>query len=108
MNITKIDCSTKATGTDTAAGKTHLTINWEGMERADLIALAQQTIVIKAQAAWRRAGSIPGEVTINATDCKVGTRATKAPVDIVAEAKKMSPEQRKAYIAQLEAMDVQS
>lgn len=107
MSITKIDCSTKSAGTDTAAVKTHLTINWEGMELADLIALAQQTIVIKVQAAWRRAEVIPHEANINATDYKVGTRATKAPVDVVALAKAMTPEQRKAYIAQLEAMDAE-
>ncbi|MFI5423032.1 MAG: hypothetical protein ACHQWH_03730 [Nitrososphaerales archaeon] len=104
MSITKIDCSTKAAGTDTAAVKTHLTINWEGMEQADLIALAQQTIVIKVQAAWRRAESIPGEVTINAKDYKVGTRAVKQAADPVELAKKMTPEQLAALIEKLSAM----
>ena len=37
MTITKIDCSTKSAGTDTAAVKTHLTINWEGMEQATML-----------------------------------------------------------------------
>jgi hypothetical protein len=105
MSITKIDCSTKAAGTDTAAVKTHLTINWEGMEQADLIALAQQTIVIKVQAAWRRAEVIPHEVTINATDYKVGTRAVKQAVDPVELAKKMTPEQLAALIEKLQAMN---
>lgn len=105
-NITKVDTSTKPAG-DLPAVKTRVTINWDGMERSELIALAQQTIVIKVQAAWRRAETIPHEANINATDYKVGTRATKAPVDVVALAKAMTPEQRKAYIAQLAAMDAE-
>lgn len=105
MTITRIDTSTKADSTATEKVVTHVAINWDNMTEADLIALAQQTIIIKLQAAWRRAESIPHEANINATDYKVGTRATKAPVDVVALAKAMTPEQRKAYIAQLEAMD---
>ncbi len=99
-NITKVDTSTKPSG-DLPAVKTHVTINWDGMERSELIALAQQTIIIKVQASWRRAGSIPTECTINATDHKVGVRAAKAPVDLIALAKKMTPEQRAALLASL-------
>lgn len=104
--ITKLDCSTKAAGTDDAAVTTHLSINWDGMTESDLIALAQQTIVIKLQSAWRRSkDGIPTSADINATDHKVGVRAAKAPVDVVAVAAKMTPEQRAAMIQKLMAMD---
>ena len=104
MTITHVDTSTKADATSSDKITTHVHINWEGMEQADLIALAQQTIVIKVQAAWRRAESIPTEANINATDYKVGTRAVKQAVDPVELAKKMSPQQLAALIAKLQAM----
>lgn len=63
--------------------------------------------ISKLQAAWRRAETIPHEANINATDYKIGMRATKAPVDMVELAKAMTPEQRKEYIAQLAAMDAE-
>jgi hypothetical protein len=100
-NVTKLDTSTKQAG-DLPAVKTHVTINWEGMERGDLIALAQQTIVIKVQAGWRRAkDGIPTEATINAVDHKVGTRVRKAAPDILELAKNATPEQKAALIAML-------
>jgi hypothetical protein len=105
MTITRIDTSTKADSAATEKVVTHVAINWDGMTEADLIALAQQTIVIKLQAAWRRAATIPHEANINATDYKVGTRAAKAPVDPVELAKKMTPEQLAALIEKLQAMN---
>ena len=105
--ITKLDTSTKASSDAKNKTVTHVSIDWTGMTESDLIALAQQTIVIKLQAAWRKVESIPTTADIKATDYKVGTRAARAPVDIVAVAKQMTPEQRRAYIAQLEAMDTE-
>lgn len=103
-NVTKLDTSTKQAG-DLLAVKTHVTINWEGMERRDLIALAQQTIIIKVQAGWRRAkDGIPAEATINAVDHKVGTRVRKAAPNVLELAKNATPEQKAALIELLKSM----
>lgn len=99
-NITKLDTSTKP-ARDLPAVKTHVTINWDGMERSELIALAQQTIIIKVQAAWRRAEAIPSEVTINATDYKVGLRAKKSAPDVLELVKCATPEQKAILLEML-------
>lgn len=100
-NITKVDTSTKPAG-DLPAVKTHVTINWDGMERSELIALAQQTIVIKVQAAWRRSkDGIPSEVTILATGHKVGVRAKKAAPDVLALVKDATQEQKAILLEML-------
>jgi hypothetical protein len=82
--------------------ETALEINWEGMERDDLIALAEQTLVIKLQGGWRKNG-IPAECKVNATDHKVGVRAPRKPADLAALISKLSPEERNALLAKLTA-----
>ena len=92
-NVTNLDTSTKQAG-DLPPVRTQVSINWEGMERNDLIALAQQTLIIKLQASWRRAKEgIPSSVTVNAADHKVGVRKTKKPIDIMELAKRATPEE---------------
>lgn len=84
---------------------TNLTINWEGMSEEDTRALAQQALIVKLQAHWRN-NSIPeGDFEVDAVKHKVGTRAERGPVDVVALAKKMSPEERAALIAKLMAAE---
>lgn len=80
---------------------TNLSVDWEGMSQEDIIALAQQTLIIKVQSNWR-AGTIPtGEVEVKATDFKVGARQPKKPADILGLVQKMSAEERAALLAQL-------
>lgn len=96
-NITKTEVETRA-----AAGEdkvlTNLSIDWEGMDRDDLIALAQQTLIVKLQGQWRRTG-IPTALDVKATDHKVGTRAARTPASIESLLAKLSPEDRAALLA---------
>ena len=79
--------------------QTALTINWEGMSREDLIALATQPIVIKLQAAWRRAGSVPGSLEIKATDYKIGTRNSAPSMTLDQMLAKLTPDEIKELFA---------
>ncbi len=101
MNTTSTTVKTKPDARAEAI-ETALEINWEGMERDDLIALAQQTLVIKLQGGWRKNG-IPAECKVNATDHKVGVRAPRKPADLAALIGKLSPEEREALLAKLTA-----
>ena len=81
------------------AKNTQLTIDWENMTEDDLRELARQTIVIKVQAAWRRAEAIPQTATIKAHDYRVGTR-NSAPQPTVEEMlARLSPEERAALLS---------
>ena len=103
MNSTTATIKTRAAAGGTAV-VTNATFNWEGMTPEDVQALAQAALVVKLQAGWRK-GTIPeGDITVNAAEFKVGTRAPKAPADIKTIVAKLSPEQRAALIAQLQAM----
>lgn len=84
------------------AVETALTINWAEMEREDLIALAQQTLVIKLQGQWRKNG-IPATARVEAHEHKVGVRAPRKPADLAALIGKLSPEERNALLAKLTA-----
>ena len=101
-NTTTATIKTKANARAEAI-TTALTINWEGMEQADIIALAQQSLVIKLQSQWRNAEAIPTEATVNAADYKIGVRAPKKPADVMALVNKLSPEERAALLAKLTA-----
>ena len=75
------------------AKNTELTIDWENMNEDELRELARQTIVIKVQAAWRRAETIPETATIKAHDYRVGAR-NSAPQPTVEEMlARLSPEE---------------
>lgn len=94
--------NTKVTTKPSAGGEkveTNLTINWEGMTDADVQALAQQALIVKLQGGWRKHGIPTGDVTINATEYKVGTRAPKKPADIAAMFQALSPEEKAAFLA---------
>lgn len=91
-NVTSTTISTKVNATDKEATETKLTLNWEGMTPEDIRALAQQALIVKVQAGFRRAKAIPGEATINVVEHKVGSRAPRQPVNVVDLLKALSPE----------------
>jgi queuine/archaeosine tRNA-ribosyltransferase len=103
-NVTKFDISTKpAAGMD--AIKSHVTVDWTGMSEEDIRALAQQALVVKLQANMRRGyekNGIPSTIDVKAKDYKVGTRAPKQAVDILAVAQKLSPEEKAELIKKLQ------
>lgn len=100
-NVTTATVKTKPDARSEAR-ETALTINWEEMEREDLIALAQQTLVIKLQSSWRKNG-IPETARVDAHEHKVGVRAPRKPADLAALIGKLSPEEREALLAKLTA-----
>ena len=93
--------STKPSKTG-AEVKTKLTVNMGKPEVRD--ALALQALVVKVQGHWRKHG-IPAEVTINMDDFAPGTRHAAAPVDLKAAYAAMTPEQRKAFLAEVAKID---
>jgi hypothetical protein len=101
MTITKVDTSTKAAvGLDPVT--THITIDWTGMTEDDLRALAQQTLIIKFQAAFRRnKEGIPKEYTARAVDHKVGMRVAKQEVNLDKLLGKLTAEQKLALAERL-------
>jgi hypothetical protein len=99
---TKTEVDTKPSK-DAESIKTNLTINWEGMSQEDIVALAQQALVVKLQGAWRKNGIPNGDFTVNATDYKVGTRAARKPADLATMIAALSPEEKAALLARLTA-----
>lgn len=86
--------------------ETDLTLDWEGMPQAEIIALAAKTVVIQMQSIWRDAGKVPGAEVQRVMDLKNRPRATViTPEKIGAVAAKMTPEERAALIAKLTAME---
>ena len=78
---------------------TNLTIDWTGMETADLQALAQRSIVIRYQNANRTKERIPnGNETIKAVDYRIGVRLVEKE-DIGTLLAKLTPEERAAVLA---------
>ena len=80
--------------------KTNLTLNWDGMTEEDLRALAQQALIVKLQANWRK-NSIPTEATVNVVDHKVGTRAPRTAKEL--DIGSLTPEQKQALVEKLMA-----
>lgn len=99
MNVTT-NVSTKA-NKDATAVVTELTLNWDGMTESDLMALAQQALIVKLQGAWRK-GEIPASATVNVVDHKVGTRAPKK--SLAEQLSSLSASERAELIAKLTAM----
>jgi len=85
-----------------AAINTAVTINWDGATEDTIKGLAVQALIVKVQGAWRKHG-IPAQATINVKDYAPGMRHP-AQVDVFAAAKELTPEQKKALIAQLSAV----
>ncbi len=92
---TKIDARAEA------AIETAVTIDWSTISDADLKALAARTILIAAQAQWRKDGAIPAEATLNAHDFANPTRAPKKAPDLKALLSALSAEDRAALLASL-------
>ena len=82
---------------------TNLSINWEGMSDDDMCQLAQQALVVKLQAQWRKNGIPSGDLEIRATDYRPGTRATKTKPSIEAMLSALSPAEKQALVAKLQA-----
>ena len=102
--MTTITAKTKLDARAESAIETVVTIDWSNASEADIKALATRTIVIAAQAQWRKEGVIPSEITLDAHEFANPTRSQK-PKDAVSAAKaalaKMSPEERAAFLADL-------
>ena len=77
----------------------NLTIDWEGIDADNLQKLAQRTIVHMFHTRMRANGAIPeGNVSLLATDFKLGVRAPKVqmtPEQLLAQ---LSPEQLTALL----------
>lgn len=80
---------------------TNLSINWEGMSDDDMRQLAQQALVVKLQAQWRKNGIPNGDLEIRATDYRPGTRATKTKPSIESMLGALTPEEKQALVAKL-------
>lgn len=80
---------------------TNLSINWEGMSEDDVRQLAQQALVVKLQAQWRKNGIPVGDLEIRATDYRPGTRATKTKPSIESMLSALSPAEKQALVAKL-------
>jgi hypothetical protein len=99
LNVTTIEVDTKA-NKDAPSVATNLTIKWEGMTDREIQELAQQALIVKLQAGWRKDGIPSGDHTVNAADFKVGTRAKRQPASVESLLAKMDPEARKAWLAE--------
>jgi DNA-directed RNA polymerase specialized sigma24 family protein len=97
MNITT---KTKLASNDANPVTTAVTIDWSNASEDDIKALAARTIVIAAQSQWRKDGSIPAEITLDAHEFANPTRAPRKPADLKAMLAKLSPEDRAALLAQ--------
>ena len=84
-----------------AASSTELNIDWDGMSTQDVQDLATQALIVKAQARWRKAGTIPETADLKASDYKVGARAPRLTIE--QQVVTMSTDDRKALIAKLQA-----
>lgn len=82
---------------------TNLTIDWDGMSEEDTRALAQQALVVKLQGNWRKNGIPAGDHEVKAVDYKVGVRAPRQPKDLAAMIQALSPEEKAALLAKLQA-----
>ena len=101
LNVTTIEVDTKP-NKDAPSVATALTIQWEGMTDREIQELAQQALIVKLQAAWRKDGIPSGAHTVDATDYKVGTRAKRQPATAESLLNKMDPaEARKLLEAML-------
>lgn len=101
LEVTKVEVDTKA-NKDAASVATSLTVKWHNMTDRDVQELAQQALIVKLQAAWRKDGIPKGDHEVDAADFKVGTRAKRQPADPAKLIAKMDPAaQREFLLAQL-------
>lgn len=83
--------------------ETVVTFDWSNVTTEDYRNMATAWAKIKLQIGWRKNG-IPSEAKVNVKDIVPGTRAPRGPVDPIAIAQRMTPEELTAYIATLHAM----
>jgi hypothetical protein len=83
---------------------TELTIKWEGLTADEIQQLAQQALIVKLQAKWRKDGIPSGAHEVNASDYRPGVRAPRGPASVETLVAKLTPEQRAALLAKLSAM----
>ena len=99
MTTTTHTAKTRLAETDKEKTVTAVTIDWSTISIEDTRKLAERTIIIAAQAQWRKDGSIPEAVTLNAHEFANPTKKPRGPVDVKALLAKMSPEDRAAVLA---------
>ena len=83
---------------------TNITISWAGLTSDEVQQLAQQALIVKLQAKWRKDGIPSGDHTVNAVDYRPGVRAAKQPASVEKLIAAMSPEQRAMLLAKLASM----
>lgn len=83
---------------------TNLTIKWDGLTPEEIQQLAQQALIVKLQAKWRKDGIPSGDHEVNAADYRPGVRAAKQPASVEKLIAAMTPEQRAALLAKLSSM----
>lgn len=94
-------------------GASHITalvLDWTKVTKEQIMPLAQDSAVITLQGRWRRAKTIPKTLTVDMGQfiAELGSRQVIASVEgIAAVASTMSAEERKALLAQLQALDKQ-
>lgn len=104
---TKVNNMKTQTSIDTKPSKdgdaitTNLTINWEGMTQDDILALAQQALIVKLQSGFRKNGIPAGDHEVNAVEHKVGVRGPRKPADVFALAAALSDEQKAELLKRL-------
>lgn len=99
LNKTTTEVDTKPSK-DAASVATVLTIDWSNMTDRDVQELAQQALVVKLQAAWRKDGIPAGAHEVDAAEYKVGTRAKRQPQTVETLLAKMDPEAKRAWLAE--------
>ena len=101
MNTTNHTAKTKLDARAESATETAVTIDWSTISVEDVRALAARTIIIAAQGEWRKSGTIPEAVTIDAHEAANPTRKPRGPVDVKAMLLKLSPEERAKLLASI-------
>ncbi len=101
--MTNVTAKTKLDARAESATETKVTIDWSNTSQEGLQTLAARTVVIAAQTQWRKDGHIPTEVTLDANEYANPTRAPRKPADLKSLFAKLSPEERAAFLADLEA-----
>lgn len=101
--MTTVTAKTKIDARAETATVTAVTIDWSNTSDEDIKALAARTVVIAAQSQWRKDGAVPSEVTLDANDYANPTRAPRKPADLKTLFAKLSPEERAAFLADLNA-----
>lgn len=99
--MTNVTAKTKLDARAESATETAVTIDWSNTSQEDIQALAARTVVIAAQAQWRKDGVIPTEATLDANEYANPTRAPRKPADIKALFAKMTPEEKAAFLAEI-------